>query len=124
MGITSSKSAATYPTTTEWTSFSEYQAEQEIAEINRQSQLAILQMQQDFDEQLAAIEAASVLPPAPEITTYADVDWSSTIDEMEAEAAADIAELTSWGASSGTITTSPLVWEEEPTVLSPTLLGS
>lgn len=122
-GMSGGKSSPTSPPSTEWNSIDEYILRAELDEIDKQTKYAMYAMQAQFATKMTELQAGSVLPPVPEITPAEDIDWTSKIDEMEALAREDIADLTSWGASSGTITTSPLVWEEEPTVLSKTLLG-
>ena len=117
------KGSIAQPPPSNWTSLAEMQLQRQLADTQTQAQLMIYQMQANYESQLAALTQESILPEAPEITEY-DIDWSETIDEMESIAYEEIAKLTEVGPASGTILTSPLVWDEEPNVLSNLLSGS
>ena len=119
------KGSVSYPPSSDYTSLATAQMEQQLASMTSQSQTTMLLMQQQFEQQLATLQAAQAesTSEAPTITEY-DVDWESTIDELEAQAYADIAEITSWGEASGTNITSPLLWEDEPDVIYKSLLAS
>lgn len=117
------KGSVPSPPPSNWSSIAELQMQQQFSDMQLQSQLMILQLQQDYEESFNQILEESVLPPAPEITEY-DIDWTDKIAEMEQIAYDEISELTEVGVAGGTIITSPLVWEEEPTVISPLLGGS
>lgn len=116
------KGSVSYPPPANWSSLSEVALKDHLASVERQSQLQMAQMQAAFAAQLSALQEQTVLPDIPEVSEPEDIDWTSEIDAMEADARVAIEEATSLGASSGTIITSPLVWDTEPTVLSTSLL--
>lgn len=111
------------PPSTEWVSLNEYQANNNLALIRQQAELEMLQMQLTFTKQLEAIQNQYTLPDAPEISEVEDIEWTDKIAEMEVDARIDIADLTYTGSASGTLITTPLLWDEEPNVMSKSLLA-
>lgn len=106
-----------------WTTLAEYQATASLAEIRRQAELDSIRMQLEFQAKFEELQNAYTAPPAPEITQVEDIDWTDKIAEMEADARVDMAKMTDLGAASGTIITSPLIWDTEPAVLTKSLLA-
>lgn len=73
-----------------------------------------MELQQSMEESLTTV---------PAVTETEEIDWTDTIAEFEAEAYAEIIAMAPEGPSSGTVITSPLLWETEATVVSPLLSG-
>lgn len=73
-----------------------------------------MELQQSMTESLTTV---------PAVTETEEIDWTDTIAAFEAEAYAEIIAMAPEGPSSGTVITSPLLWETEAAVVSPLLSG-
>lgn len=116
------KGSPAQPPSANWTSLAQLQLESQMRQMQNQSQLLVLQLQQQFQDQMESMKEENVLPPPPEITEY-NIVWEEKIAELEETAYAAISNLTEWGEASGTVVTSPLVWDEEPNVTQNLLTG-
>jgi hypothetical protein len=112
------------PPDSDWTPLATYQLEEQLYQMQTQSQLALLQYQQSYQNMLLQIQEETVFPPAPTITEIEDINWTSKIAEMEAAAYEDISKIASLGTASGTLITDRTVWESEPEVITQQLTGT
>lgn len=114
------------PPPTNFTSLAQLEATQALEEATSAAYMAQQQTQLEFYQMFYEMQAAmqETLTAVPEVTETEEIEWTDTIAAFEAEAYEEIIAMAPEGPSSGTVITSPLLWETEASVISPLLSGS
>lgn len=110
---------------TEFTTLAQLEAAEALEAATTAAYAAQQQTQYEFLQTMSQLQASmeESLSTVPTVTEEEDIDWTSEIDAMEDEAYEEIMGLSPEGPSSGTVITSPLLWETEASVISPLLGG-